>query len=643
MGKARWMSVALGLVAASAASVKAEPSPSLDLSRLEVPTDPRGGLLLEPASTPGPGAWNVGTRFAYSYRSITLRDAGDRVFSVPLAHQLAAHYFAALGLGQRFAVGLVLPTVLYQSGDNLQALGDPASLVHTAFGDLGLTAKATLPSPGEGIGLGILGRLTLPTGNRSSYLGEGALTGELRLLGELDLQVLVLRATAGATLRAEERSYVNGVFGHGLPWGLGLGLRPQAFGLDQAGRWEWLAEIHGSVGLDPEFAKVADSPVLWGLGARYSLGDVSLFGGIELPANSAVGVPQIRALAGIGWAPRFNDQDQDGIADEVDECPELAEDRDGFEDSDGCPDFDNDGDGVADPDDRCPLGSEDPDGFQDADGCEDPDNDQDGLPDGSDACPNQPGPTSSSKPGCPAIDTDGDGLRDDLDRCPQQAEDIDGYQDEDGCPDPDNDGDGLVDTADACPDRPGPLRSDPELSGCPTRDRDRDTFEDDVDQCPDEPEEFQGVRDDDGCPDQRELGRGRAALVTLEPRGGESVVRFLKPPAWVKKGERIELDSASLPVVRALAQKLAMRPESVALVGVRPLNATAAALELSQRRAYLLVERLRALAQRDDAAEAVAFQAVAQAPGAMASGLGVVVVLRPAVTQSPPSNGSSPP
>src|SRR5207237_1404019 len=43
-------------------------------------------------------------------------------------------------------------------------------------------------------------------------------------------------------------------------------------------------------------------------------------------------------------------------------------------------------------------------------------------------------------PPAPA-DSDGDGLTDDADKCPQEAEDKDGFQDDDGCPDPDNDAD----------------------------------------------------------------------------------------------------------------------------------------------------------------------------------------------------------
>src|SRR5262249_40050144 len=51
---------------------------------------------------------------------------------------------------------------------------------------------------------------------------------------------------------------------------------------------------------------------------------------------------------------RDRDGDGDGILDPVDRCPEEPEDKDGFEDQDGCPDPDNDRDGVNDVEDACP-------------------------------------------------------------------------------------------------------------------------------------------------------------------------------------------------------------------------------------------------------------------------------------------------
>jgi outer membrane protein OmpA-like peptidoglycan-associated protein len=119
------------------------------------------------------------------------------------------------------------------------------------------------------------------------------------------------------------------------------------------------------------------------------------------------------------------------------------------------PPKDTDGDGIPDDIDRCPLDPEDKDGFQDEDGCPDPDNDGDGIVDALDACPNNPGPLENR--GCPVLDRDGDGVPDDEDRCP----DVPGLKQFQGCPD--TDGDGIPDPEDQCPLEPGPK----ETNGCP--------------------------------------------------------------------------------------------------------------------------------------------------------------------------------
>jgi len=65
------------------------------------------------------------------------------------------------------------------------------------------------------------------------------------------------------------------------------------------------------------------------------------------------------------------DPDRDGILGDADQCPDRAEDEDGFEDRDGCPDIDNDLDHVLDIADKCPNVPESVNGFDDEDGCPD--------------------------------------------------------------------------------------------------------------------------------------------------------------------------------------------------------------------------------------------------------------------------------
>jgi outer membrane protein OmpA-like peptidoglycan-associated protein len=131
------------------------------------------------------------------------------------------------------------------------------------------------------------------------------------------------------------------------------------------------------------------------------------------------------------------DTDGDGILDHLDQCPNEPEDKDLFEDTDGCPDPDNDGDGIPDEQDRCPMEPEDFDGFEDEDGCPEKDNDADGIPDAMDKCPNEPEDRDGFQDhdGCPDPDNDGDGFLDAQDKCPNEAEVINGVEDDDGCPD----------------------------------------------------------------------------------------------------------------------------------------------------------------------------------------------------------------
>ena len=132
-----------------------------------------------------------------------------------------------------------------------------------------------------------------------------------------------------------------------------------------------------------------------------------------------------------------DDPDKDGIHGDKDKCPNDPEDKDGFQDEDGCPDPDNDGDGIPDATDKCPNEAEDKDGFQDEDGCPDLDNDGDGIPDAQDKCPNEPEDKDGFQDddGCPDPDNDADGIPDANDKCPNEPETKNGYQDEDGCPD----------------------------------------------------------------------------------------------------------------------------------------------------------------------------------------------------------------
>jgi hypothetical protein len=617
------LAVSLSLLVAGA---RAEgPFPSLDLRNFHPPVDPGGFLYIEPTKTPGGGEWNFGAYASYALSPIVLRRPDDHVLARVISHQVSLDYYGNVGIGKTWAVGVDIPTVVYQAGNDAQnLLPGSESIPHAAVGGIAVDLKKTFISTADlgGFGLAGLGTLYVPTDARS-YVSDHAVRGELRALAELDLLAIALRTTAGFRMRAEEETFVGNRsdtyrFGHDIPWGVGVTFRPQTLGLDRAGHWRWTAEAHGAIATTPSFASAAQSPSAFGLSARYTAGDVSALVGAEVPLDGAIGNPVVRPVLAFGWAPRFEDADGDGIEDDKDQCPELAEDKDGFEDQDGCPDFDNDDDGVSDDADKCPKEKEDTDDFQDDDGCPDPDNDGDGVLDTADACPNEPGPKDGPRPGCKDPDPDKDGIIGAADKCPAEPEDKDGFQDEDGCPDPDNDGDGVADEADQCPLEAGEPSSNPAMNGCPVLDHDGDTFDDAADRCPTEAEDFDGVEDDDGCPDAKE---GKA-LVTVAEVKGERVLNLRVPPRIVKD----DVAKESMPTLRALGALLNQHEDWIVAVGARAAGHSAEAEQTALNHSFAVVLTLRWLTHRDGAAESVAWGAVRDLPGAAASGIGILLL-----------------
>ena len=88
---------------------------------------------------------------------------------------------------------------------------------------MSLQAKATLlPNEDGGFGMALATIFTLPTGDRESFMGEGALTGQARLTADYSLLVANVQASLGYFFRTYERTWpdasAGGVtFGGQLP------------------------------------------------------------------------------------------------------------------------------------------------------------------------------------------------------------------------------------------------------------------------------------------------------------------------------------------------------------------------------------------------------------------------------------------
>ena len=192
-------------------------------------------------------------------------------------------------------------------------------------------------------------------------------------------------------------------------------------------------------------------------------------------------------------------------------------------------------------------------------------------------------------------DEDGDGIDDAIDRCLLEAEDSDGFEDDDGCVDADNDGDLVADQHDRCP-----LLAE-----------DRDRFED-GDGCPEPgsapsvatarrkapdpighaPTAEQAIADEPEAKTKRKPKKGKRARKQPERKKPEVEAAGDKPPGpELKVLDRVYFapDSAALPdVTEALDAfaRLALEKDSVTLVVVgRADSAESSPEELSRKRA----------------------------------------------------------
>jgi hypothetical protein len=531
---------------------------------------PRNFLTVDNTAIPEHKLFGFGLALTYLRHPYIVYTAGSTAGSTNLVdYQWWTELSASMGLFGRYQVGLALPFTLYLAGDRVNDLGVPSGyrLTESGIGNVRIEGKALLATLGEDeqYTVALSAGLSLPTGETSSrpFLSDKNFTGRIKAIGAADFGNLRAAANLGILLRQTSSNFVTEM-GHQLLYGVGA-----AYAVHR--RVDVLLEAFGRSGLTQFTSFYSDvNPFEADIAGRYAVnGMFSVTAGGGRGFGSGIGAPDLRLFAMAAFTPDFRDRDKDGVFDVNDKCPDEPEDRDGFQDNDGCPDPDNDFDKIPDDKDRCPGEAEDADQFEDDDGCPDTDNDKDGISDLNDACPNaaEDGRGKRPKDGCPSTteDEDGDGINDTIDKCPDEPEDRDNFQDDDGCLDPDNDADGIPDNFDNCPNDAEDPDGFEDEDGCPDPDNDKDGLLDAVDRCPLQAETLNGVKDDDGCPDPgtevARLGQDRIELdekVGFVSRGGklqlkDSSAKFVNLVAMVMKGHpeiakvRIEVRAEGVP------------------------------------------------------------------------------------------------
>lgn len=542
--------VAFVVVAAVAGSARAD---GFDADSITPASSATSHLAVDDAQLATTGAVSFAAGLIVTRDLLVTRDADGGSPMDVIGGRIGLHLAADYGLTRWLQVGAALPFVLDQDGD--AGLVEPdRTLPARAVGDVRLRAKLRLLARNDSlrVHLAAAAQLALPTGDEDGFAGAPGAELEPAFLASMSSGRL------GGTIQLGYRWRERSDLAH-LVVGDEVTVGAAVTAAALPGRLWVIGELRSAIGLEASSERERPVEVLGG-GKLHLAGGWWLRSGIGFGLTHGYGAPSVRGLATVAYAPERArpaprepapppaDTDGDGITDDLDRCLGDPEDRDEFEDADGCPDPDNDGDGTVDLEDRCPLDA--------------------GVPENH---------------GCVDVDGDGDGLVDRLDPCPSDAEDADGFEDADGCPEPDNDGDGIQDADDRCPREPDDLDGFEDADGCPEDDNDRDGIPDLADLCPLEPEVFNGVDDDDGCPD------AGAPLAVLT----DAKIEITQQVRFATKKSRIARSSYRL--LATVATLLILHPEitKVRIEGHTDSRGRATYnLRLSQQRADAVLRHL---------------------------------------------------
>ncbi len=295
-------------------------------------------------------------------------------------------------IGQMNNFGILTAQGFTTPAPNVAGLGAPRLL-----GRVQIIKQSEFPI----VGLAGVLEVRIPIGDTSSFMSDRGFVFAPRLAVERVIGPVRLLANVGWRFRTAPGRFMNLYVNHEFTLGGGAIIDLPAFSRFQNN--QILGEVNIATPTEAPFtfteAEALKTPFELLVGARTQFAGnwgAQLSVGKGLGSNG-YGRETIRFTLALTYQHVPDpDDDGDGIPNKIDACPQQAEDKDGVEDGDGCPEDrepDRDNDGVPDRLDQCPETF----GPQDLDGCPDKDGDQ--IPDNVDKCPDQPGPPNLQ--GCP--------------------------------------------------------------------------------------------------------------------------------------------------------------------------------------------------------------------------------------------------
>ncbi len=379
--------------------------------------------------------------------NVETQDFDDRYrVEDPVGAQILLYPSLGMEITRRVGFNIMLPIIPYQwmgADPGAEGVGGGGLTgTNSAVMDLRLDLRVLAwENDARTTRLGLGGAMWLPTGASTGFASDRQTTGYVYGAAEHDFQSFLLTGTLGPQFRPTRT--IGGdnsdlVVGSELRYALG-GFLPLRQNLRVG------VELWGSTGIETieqtdihqdetetnTFFGSNNTTLEWMAQARYLVDKkerIFVNGGAGTRLTGGYGAADVRVLLSIGsfWTlkdfepesphrmvvatpdvPDYDpDRDGDGYPDSVDKCPDVKEDGQEPDKTDGCPKpADADNDGIPDAKDKCPNEPEDKDGIQDKDGCPEEDADNDKVPDVEDKCPLEPGPRSkiAEKNGCPSL------------------------------------------------------------------------------------------------------------------------------------------------------------------------------------------------------------------------------------------------
>ena len=351
----------------AAAECATNTDPCVDAERFKPAVTPDGWVNAEGSGLHGKqDPWELGIFAQYGRNTLVVVN-NNNVIQQFVSGRLGFDVLASVKIKKPFTLGIDVPFFILQTGD-------PQNPSFAGLDDIRIVPKLRILDDRKSVGLALVAELRAPTHLGDFAGGTRAPVFAPRLV--LDHRfgrkgAFRLGLNAGVLIR-EHTYFYNVTAGSEFVYAGGIGYR---FG-GYAGKFEIGAEANGGVELEPVKAPwtwtAAEVPLEALPYLRIFPSDEwEIQAGAGIGIIAGYGVPVARGFIGVRFHPEAHDRDHDGVPDNRDKCPDAAEDRDGVQDDDGCPEEDADHDGIPDDEDKCPTRPETINGYKDDDGCPD--------------------------------------------------------------------------------------------------------------------------------------------------------------------------------------------------------------------------------------------------------------------------------